>query len=159
MRSSPPTQDQGQAPNVVARLDLMDALAQLTFMVQGALAKRAAAQDLSLIQTRLLGVLRDRDPTMQELARLLELDKSSVTGLIDRAERRGLVQRNPSRDDRRSVRVKLTPAGSRLVQKVVTAFQHDIDTVTADLTSTEKDQLRQLAARVITASASLPGQQ
>jgi MarR family transcriptional regulator, lower aerobic nicotinate degradation pathway regulator len=159
MRSSPSTQDQGQAPNVVAGLDLMDALAQLTFMVQGALAKRAGAHDLSLIQTRLLGVLRDRDPTMQELARLLELDKSSVTGLIDRAERRGLVQRDPSRDDRRSVRVKLTPAGRRIAQKVVTAFQHDIDTVTADLTSTEKHQLRQLAARIITASATSPGQQ
>lgn len=136
----------GQATDV----DLVDALVQLTFLIQGALSKRAAAQDLSLTLTRLLGVLRDREPTMQELARLLELDKSSVTGLIDRAERRGLVRRTPSREDGRSLRVKLTPAGRQLVKRVVTAFQRDIDTATATLTSTDKEQLRRLAARVIT---------
>jgi DNA-binding MarR family transcriptional regulator len=130
-------------------LDLVDALAQLMFMVQGSLAKRAAAHDLSMIQTRLLGILRDREPTMQELARLLELDKSSVTGLIDRAERRGLVQRVPSRYDRRTVRVRLTPTGARLVQKVGTAFQLDIEAATARLTSRNKEQLRKLAGQVI----------
>jgi hypothetical protein len=36
-----------------------------------------------MIKTRLLGVLRGK-PTMHELARLLDLDKSSVTGLVDR---------------------------------------------------------------------------
>jgi DNA-binding MarR family transcriptional regulator len=46
------------------------------------------SRDLSIPATRLLGVLRDREPTMLELAQLLELDKSSVTGLVDRAERR-----------------------------------------------------------------------
>ena len=68
-------------------LSPVDGLAQLCFVVLGMLERRAAADDLSIIQTRLLGVLRDRKPTMQELARFLGLDKSSVTGLVDRAER------------------------------------------------------------------------
>ena len=42
----------------------------------GLLERRAAEHDLSLIQTRLPGVLRDRTPTMNELARFLGLDKS-----------------------------------------------------------------------------------
>src|SRR6201999_1588681 len=79
----------------------VDGLAQLSFLIQNTLARRAAAQGLSLIQTRLLGVLRDREPTMNELAALLELDKSSITGLVDRAERRGLVARVRSDTDRR----------------------------------------------------------
>jgi len=45
----------------------VDALAQLSFLVQGALAEIAAQHDLSIIQTRLLGVLRDREPTMNEI--------------------------------------------------------------------------------------------
>ena len=148
MPTAQPTEGRS-APPLQSDLDLMDALAQLSFMLQGALARRAAAHDLSLIQTRLLGVLRDRRPTMQELAQLLELDKSSVTGLIDRAERRGLVHRSPSSDDRRSVRVKLSPAGRRVAQQVVAAFQQDIDTATAHLTSGERDRLRALAASVV----------
>jgi DNA-binding MarR family transcriptional regulator len=101
-------------------LGLVDALAQLTFLVQGTLARRAAANDVSIIQMRLLGVLRDREPGMNDLARVLELDKSSITGLVDRAERRGLVKRTISKDDRRVFRVKLTKSGrSCRVSRVV----------------------------------------
>src|SRR5580698_7627622 len=89
-------------------LNMVDGLAQLSFLIQGMLERRASEHELSMIQTRLLGVLRDRTPTMNELAKLLELDKSSVTGLVDRAERRGLVVRVPSTDDRRVVLVSLT---------------------------------------------------
>src|SRR6201986_2955856 len=96
-------------------LDPVDGLAQLSFVITGMLERRAAEHDLSVAATRLLGVLRDREPTMQELARFLDLDKSSVTGLVDRAERRGLVTRVPSPADRRSVHVTLTADGRGLV--------------------------------------------
>jgi len=63
-------------------LSAVDGLVQLSFLVQNALTRRAVDHGLSLIQTRLLGILRDREPGMNELATLLELDKSSITGLI-----------------------------------------------------------------------------
>src|ERR1700749_1332739 len=106
--------DAGSAPSP-AQLDPVDGLAQLSFVVSGLLERRAAERDLSLAATRLLGVLAAREPTMNELARLLQLDKSSVTGLVDRAERRGLVTRVPSAADRRSVHVTLTADGRGLV--------------------------------------------
>ncbi len=135
----------------------MDALAQLSFLVQGALASHAAAQDLSMIQTRLLGVLRDREPTMQELARLLELDKSSVTGLVDRAEKRGLVQRRPSTDDRRAVRVRLSASGRRTVRHVVEGFEADIASATKSLSSAERKRLSTLATRIVNQHSGGPG--
>jgi DNA-binding MarR family transcriptional regulator len=130
-------------------LGIVDALAQLSFVVQGMLAERAAAHDLSMVQTRLLGVLRDREPTMQELARLLGLDKSSVTGLVDRAERRGLVQRVQALDDRRAVRVKLTSSGRRIVGIVGAGFQTDIAAATASLSPRDNKQLSKLVTRVV----------
>ncbi len=136
--------------------DIVDALAELSFFVQGALAKHAATLDLSMIQTRLLGVLRDREPTMQELARILELDKSSVTGLVDRAERRGLVQRTPSTDDRRAIRVALTASGRRHIRDVGAAFQRDIAAATAPLSPADKKKLSSLARRVIDARPTQP---
>jgi DNA-binding MarR family transcriptional regulator len=100
-----------------------DGLAQLSFLVYGILEHRAREHDLSIIQIRLLGVLRDRRPTMNELARLLDLDKSSVTGLVDRAERRGLLARLPSAADRRSVLVTLTDHGRSLVSDRAARFE------------------------------------
>ena len=105
------------SPSGGADLDLVDAPAQLSFAVQGALTRVAAAHDASIIQTRLLGILRDRHPTITELAAFLQLDKSSVTGLVDRAEERGLVRRVASERDRRSVQVTITPAGRELIHR------------------------------------------
>ena len=79
-----------------------------------------------MIQTRLLGVLRDRTPTMNELATLLGLDKSSVTGLVDRAERRGLVTRVASSADRRCRARQLTDAGRSLVVRGRGGFEADM---------------------------------
>src|ERR1700749_1208265 len=106
----------------MAELSAVDGLAQLSFLVQRMLERRASEHDLSLIQTRLLGVLRDRRPTMNELGRLLGLDKSSVSGLVERAEHGGLVTRAPSPTDVRSVLVSLTDAGRALVTEAAQRF-------------------------------------
>jgi len=103
-------------PPKVQELALVDALFQLSFLLQGTLARLAAAHELSIVQVRLLGILRDREPGMLELARYLELEKSSLSGLVDRAERRGLVERVPSQDDRRAFNVRITPQGRKLTR-------------------------------------------
>jgi DNA-binding MarR family transcriptional regulator len=144
-----PTPTGGQDRQPEADVGIVDALAQLSFLVQGLLASHAATHDLSMIQTRLLGVLRDREPTMQELARLLELDKSSVTGLVDRAEKRGLVTRTPSIEDRRAIRVNVTSLGRRLITDVGDAFQADIMSATACLSGPDQRRLATLATRVV----------
>src|ERR1700754_791165 len=95
-----------------------DAIVQLSFEVQGLLGELAAEHDLSLTQFRLLAILRDREPAMLDLARHLKLEKSSATGLIDRAERRGLVERGRGAADGRVVTVRLTAAGRRLAEEV-----------------------------------------
>ncbi len=141
------------APAAAGELRAVDGLAQLSFLIQNALARRAAEHGLSLIQTRLLGVLRDRKPTMNELAKLLELDKSSITGLIDRAERRGLVERAPSVADRRAVLVGLTDQGRSLVSQVSTRFEADVATIASCLSTSESEALSQLVSRVLVAHA------
>lgn len=132
-------------------------MAQLSFVVQGLLERRAAEHDLSLAQTRLLGVLRDRRPTMHELALLLELEKSSVTGLVDRAERRGLVRRLPSQADGRSVLVCLTDAGRALVSEAAARFGADVDALLGRISRSERQELVRIVSAVLVAHASEHG--
>jgi MarR family transcriptional regulator, lower aerobic nicotinate degradation pathway regulator len=134
-------------------LSVVDALAQLSFIVQGALSAIAAEHDLSLIQTRLLGVLRDRSPGMNELARFLELDKSSVTGLVDRAEQRGLVRRKVSPEDRRAIDVSITPAGLKIVRRVEIAFGERIAALVRPLTEAQRAGMVQIASRIVAEDA------
>jgi DNA-binding MarR family transcriptional regulator len=138
-------------------LSTVDGLAQLSFVVQGLLERRAAEQDLSVIQTRLLGVLRDRMPTMNELAKLLALDKSSITGLVDRAERRGLVVRIPSKADRRSILVSLTDEGRSLASEVAARFEADVSMMLNSLRPSDRAALSRVVSRVLVAHATDQG--
>jgi MarR family transcriptional regulator, lower aerobic nicotinate degradation pathway regulator len=138
-------------------LGAVDELAQLSFLIYGTLERLVAECHLSIIQARLLGVLRDRRPTMNELAKLLALDKSSVTGLVDRAERRGLVMRTPSPTDRRSVLVSLTADGRSLVSQVSTRFETDVSVILDRLPPSDRDALSRLLSRLLIAHASEQG--
>jgi len=71
--------------------------------------------DLSPVQCHVLHLIEPERPLpMGRLAETLGCDASNVTGLVDRLETRGLVQRRPSADDRRVKVLQLTPRGSRL---------------------------------------------
>ena len=136
---------------------LVDGLAQLSFLVHNALAEIAGEHDLSIVQTRLLGVLRDREPTMNEIGRHLGLDKSSITGLVDRAQRRGLVTRTVSAIDRRAFQVSITDAGRQLVERVAAKFTERIELAVAPLPEADRQLLSGLAARIVAADADRQG--
>jgi len=70
---------------------------------------------LSPVQCHVLHFIEPGRPVpMRRLAEALCCDASNVTGLIDRLESHGLVQRRPAADDRRVKVVDLTTTGSRL---------------------------------------------
>jgi DNA-binding MarR family transcriptional regulator len=132
---------------------IVDGLAQLAFVIHGTLERRAAEHDLSMAQTRLLGVLRDRQPTMNQLAKLLSLDKSSVTGLVDRAERRGLVTRLPSADDGRAVLVALTDEGRAIVSQTAADFSADVLALLDLVPRADRVALQGIVSRLLAAYA------
>ena len=61
-------------------------------------------------------------PETASVFRSLIMHRSNVTGLVDRLEARGLVQRRDSAHDRRAYRVVLTTAGKRLVQQILPRY-------------------------------------
>src|ERR1700744_6612546 len=146
MPSSQPDAAAAAAP--APEFDPVDGLAQLSFVIIGMLTRRATEYDLSIPATRLLGVLRDREPTMQQLARLLELDKSSVTGLVARAERRGLVARVPSPADKRAVLVRLTDDGRALVSASARGFATDVTAMLGHLGARDRAAFARLVSRL-----------
>ena len=71
--------------------------------------------DLSPVQCHVLHLIEPERPVpMGRLAATLSCDASNVTGLVDRLEARGLVERRPSADDRRVKVIRLTPRGARV---------------------------------------------
>jgi DNA-binding MarR family transcriptional regulator len=138
-------------------LGTVDGLVQLSMLVQSVLARVAATSDVTVLQARLLGVLRDREPGMAQLARLLELDKSSATGLIDRVEHRGLVRRVAVPEDGRAQRVVLTDEGRRLTEVLGEEVGRQIAALTDGLSDTNRRRLTLLASQVVVTHAAVRG--
>lgn len=130
-------------------VDLMDGLVQVSFRVIAVLSRAAAEHDLSLTQLRVLAILRDREPTMAALATHLGLERSSVSGLIDRAVRRGLVRRDTSNEDGRAVRVSLTPDGQRLASRLTAEISGLIAPLTRNLSATDQKRLGTLLTKML----------
>ena len=132
----------------------LDALVQLSFAVQDLVARVAARHDVSVTQVRLFGTLRGREPTMGELRDHLALEKSSVSGLIDRAERRGLVVRTAGHPDGRTVHVRLTAQGAALAARFAAEVYAELATVLTPLPDHDQRQLFTLANALLATQAS-----
>jgi DNA-binding MarR family transcriptional regulator len=129
--------------------ELIDALVTASFATMGVLTRVAAEHDLSLTQLRVLAILRDRRVKMTELADYLGLDKSTVSGLVDRAERRGLLQRVPNPLDRRAVDVVLSAPGAELAEAGATQIARALSPMTSVLTPAEAHRLTSLLQRML----------
>ncbi|MGV2289308.1 MarR family transcriptional regulator [Trinickia sp. YCB016] len=84
-----------------------------------------------------------------ELARDYGIDASAVTRLIDRLEKRGLLTRVRSNEDRRVVRLALTPEGYELAARMPEIFTTVLDKLLAGFTPEEVGFLKSMLRRVL----------
>ena len=99
-------------------LEVITALSQLTTRFFADYDAAAGAHGLSGAQARLLTLVVTEPRPMSRLAVGLHCEPSNVTGLVDRLEKRGLVERRPDPQDRRVKLIAPTEAGAELSGKV-----------------------------------------
>jgi DNA-binding MarR family transcriptional regulator len=133
--------------------DTANALIQLSRLVQGIQARIAERHDLTPAQARLLCVLALGPRGMAELAQCFGVEKAALTGLIDRAERRGLVRRTTVPDDRRALRVTLTDTGRQAADAFHAAATAELNQLLAPLTPRDRAHFRDTMAKIIAACA------
>jgi DNA-binding MarR family transcriptional regulator len=115
--------------------------------------QRAAAAltelDLTFPQAHMLRLLEPGRPlSMSALAERLVCDASNVTGLADRLEARGLVERQTSAGDRRVKALSITPAGAALRKRVLQVMTEPPAAIAA-LSADDKETLRDILARAV----------
>lgn len=97
---------------------------------------------LSLIHLNVLTALEGEGPlSMTRLAQAMDISDASATGIIDRMEKRGLVERRHDTDDRRKVLVQPTEAGIGLFR---TMAEHRREILTKVLDELDEDELNHL---------------
>lgn len=97
---------------------------RVTHRLLGALDDELVQLGLSSGETNLLACLAEtQPPTVRALGDATGQPPSTLTGVLDRLERRGLIERRPNPVDRRSTLIALTPAGADAARQVAAAFE------------------------------------
>jgi DNA-binding MarR family transcriptional regulator len=123
------------------RIGVADALVRMSHQVQREFADVSRGFDLTPQQAQLLCRLAAAPMGMTELGCALNLEKSSLTGLVDRVERRGLTRRVRDERDRRMLRVELTEDGAALARVVHDAIVEHLDALVARMADADRAAL------------------
>lgn len=129
---------------------LAETLVRLSHVVQHVFADVSRDHDLTPQQAQLLCMLTQGPVGMTELSRLLHLERSSLTGLVDRVERRELVARIRDTRDRRACQIALTEQGTRTAHAAHTAVTARLVAALGELSQDEAALLQTAAGRVLT---------
>ncbi len=129
-------------------------LLQLAFeRVHAHFAATVAELDLAPVQAKALHELNVEPPiSMRELAERLKSDPSNVTGLVDRLEAGGLVERRPDPNDRRIKGLALTTAGARMRERLF-ARLYSAPPAVAELSESDQRCLRDVLQRILSTSS------
>jgi DNA-binding MarR family transcriptional regulator len=106
------------------------------------LSKDLSRGNISFSQFYLLSYLStSREMTMTDIARKMGHSTAAATGLVDRMEKLGYVERAHAADDRRKVMVRITAKGLELVAKLRTALQNRVAEAMEESKSSDMDGL------------------
>lgn len=108
----------------------------------------ASRHALTGAQAKVLGLLSLEPMPMRRIARKLKCEPSNVTGIIDRLEARGLVERRPDPDDRRVKLAAPTERGRETARQLRDGLDFAREPL-AGLSRAERLVLRDLLIRVV----------
>jgi DNA-binding MarR family transcriptional regulator len=105
--------------------------------------QRLVKQAVSMTHLHVMWLLEHHsDLTMGHLAEMLDVSLSNATGLIDRMEERGFIERVRVPDDRRIVQVRLSPKGREMLEDVELLKSTMLRKVLARLDRAQLERLR-----------------
>lgn len=100
--------------------------------------------DLTSVQFAALVKLRDmKAVTQTELGRLIGMDKATISGMVSRLQRRGLLQFRPDPLDRRSRIIALTAEGEALLAQALRRIDQVSEDTLAPISAAERAALRE----------------
>lgn len=113
------------------------------------LHRQVEAHGLSFTEFAVLEILLHKGPlAIGEIGERILLTSGSMTYVVDKLEKRGLLERRACAEDRRVTRAVLTPEGRTLIERVFTEHAEHIEALLAGLSAREQEQAAELLKRL-----------
>ncbi len=136
-------------PKEVRALSAYITLTRASETLDALLELGLAKNGLRSTQFGILEALRHLGPLSQvELGKKLLRSGGNITLVVDHLEKRKLVRRERQKDDRRVIRVHLTPGGRRLISSLFPAHATSITRMMSCLSAAQQKELRGLCRKL-----------
>ena len=104
----------------------------------------------------LSAIFHDKKTTPAALASFIGIDGAAITRHLDRIEKQGLIVRDHSLSDRRSINIKVTKMGERLAPKIADESKATNEKFLAGMNSSEMDQFVAMARKMLANADAVP---
>jgi MarR family 2-MHQ and catechol resistance regulon transcriptional repressor len=157
-----PELDRTAGDRAALERELLDEMTSWSSRDRGPAFKTWHRHALSLVHLNVLFELESEGPlSMRRLAEAMDVSDASATGIVDRMEKRGLVERRHDAEDRRVVLVDIADAGRRIFGDMADRRRELLANLLGQLNDTEMSALligmRAIHAATATAVADEPG--
>jgi MarR family 2-MHQ and catechol resistance regulon transcriptional repressor len=137
-------------------LKLWVVLARAQAAIESRLQASLAPHELTLTEFGILEVLLHRGPLLLgEVQRRILVSSGGVTYLVDRLERKGLVERRECPEDRRARYAALTPAGETLIAGLFPEHARCVERLAGGLDAEEQEVATALLRKLGHATAAM----
>ncbi|WP_096201646.1 MarR family winged helix-turn-helix transcriptional regulator [Bacillus sp. FJAT-45350] len=117
----------------------------LTSFIKSKLAEFNLAPEQNLIMM----LLWEKDGlTQNQLVEKLAKDKTNIARMASSLEKKGFIRRSNCQDDRRSVRLYLTPSGKELGEEIIPIAEEFNEVVCNGISKEELDELERILSKI-----------
>lgn len=125
-------------------------LAQAHSLLTRHVTRFAAEQNSSRNDFRVLVTLVDNnDLSLGQLAKMMQIKQPTLSRIIDKLVFAGLVERRESTDDRRAIKIRLSPLGQREAKPLLKQAQKFNDEIVSSLGAEDSEALKRILNRII----------
>lgn len=113
------------------------------------MTEKLSAFEITPVQYAVLYCLWENDKrSPKEIAERLKLENSTISGILERMEKKELIKRSISKEDRRFIQVILTKKGASLKEDVLATVEQVNNEVLSIFTAEECDQLKKILRKL-----------
>jgi DNA-binding MarR family transcriptional regulator len=124
--------------------ELLDLILMVSLIVRDKVKLQSAKHQLSIIHLWMLRfVAENTNPTMRDIATFLNISAPSATSFVETLIKNGFLLRQVDEQDRRVVRIVLSPAGSKLYADIMEGVRIKVSDLIENLNPKEQHGLNQ----------------
>jgi MarR family 2-MHQ and catechol resistance regulon transcriptional repressor len=128
--------------------ELIYAMREILKLLSKMTLKVMAKENITEQQMAVLNILMKGPVQMNQLCRELIVSSPNITTLVDRMEKKGLVNRTEDVKDRRKTEIQLTPNGKKLFDAAKDKYREYLQESLRTLTPQEREKLSQLLGKL-----------